>query len=176
MGQRVSDIQYNLIADIGLPIRNIFLNPKKMLKEVTVLPGEKILDYGCGPGAFTFPLADVVGERGIVYALDVHPLALRRIERGQRGHTRVHVRTILSDCATSLPDAELDRIILFDVFHLLDNPQAVLRELHRVLKPHGILYVNDHHMKESDILDRVSISGLFVFRKRCGDTYQWKKA
>lgn len=175
MTNRMPDVAFNLMADIGLPIRNIFMNPRKMLAEITVLPGDKVLDFGCGPGAFTFLLADIVGERGIVYALDVHPLALRRIEQGQRGHRYANVRTILSDGATSLPDGEVDRIVLFDVFHLLEKPQAVLSELHRVLRPQGSLYFSDHHMQEGDILSRFSLSGLFELIRRGESTYHFRK-
>ena len=176
MTQNVSNFQYRLMADVGMPVRNIFLNPKKMLAEVTVLPGEKVLDYGCGPGNFTFLLADRVGKDGIVYALDVHPLALQRVEQGKRAGGQYNVRTILSDCATYLPDGELDRVLCFDVFHLLQDPQGVLRELHRSLKPDGVLYVNDHHMKDEDILAGVAAPGLFALRNHAGKTYQFVKA
>ncbi|MBN1440643.1 MAG: class I SAM-dependent methyltransferase [Anaerolineales bacterium] len=176
MTQTASDLTFTLMADIGMPIRNLFLNPKRMMEEIAVLPGEKVLDFGCGPGVYTFMLADQVGEKGVVYALDVHPQALRRIEAGKRGGKYVQVRTILSDGATSLPDGTLDRVVCFDVFHLLEDPQRILREFHRVLKPQGTLYVNDHHLKDEDILAGVSGSGFFAVRKWYGKTFHFERA
>ena len=35
---------------------------------------QKVLEVGCGPGFFTIPTAKIVGEEGVVYAADVHPL------------------------------------------------------------------------------------------------------
>jgi ubiquinone/menaquinone biosynthesis C-methylase UbiE len=166
MNARMADFTFELMANVGLPIRNIFLPPQRLLQKVEIRPGARVLDFGCGPGAFTFLLAERAGKDGVVYALDIHPLALRKIERTARAGKYANVRTILSDCATGLPDGELDRIILFDVFHLLANPQAALAELHRVLKPEGILYFSDHHMKDEEILVRVTQSGLFRLRKR----------
>jgi ubiquinone/menaquinone biosynthesis C-methylase UbiE len=175
MAQRVTDLQFTLMADIGMPLRNIFLNPRKMMEEITVLPGGKVLDFGCGPGVYTFMLADEVGESGAVYALDIHPLALRKIEEGKRGGKYAHVWTILSDGATHLPGGILDRVVCFDVFHLLEDPQGVLREFHRSLKPQGTLYVNDHHMKDEEILKGVSSSGLFAIRKLYGKTFHFER-
>lgn len=44
---------------------------------------------------------------------------------------------------------------------MIDNQNALLRELNRVLKAEGILSFSDHHMKESDILSLVSGESLF---------------
>jgi ubiquinone/menaquinone biosynthesis C-methylase UbiE len=176
MSSKMPNFAFNMMADVGLPIRNFFMPPRRLLEEVAVPPGGKVLDYGCGPGAYTFLLADAVGGAGMVYALDVHPFALQRIEQGKRRGGYANVRTILSDCGTSLPDSELDRVILFDVFHLLADPQGVLRELHRVLKPDGILCFSDHHMQEDDILACLKQSGLFTLMAKGGNTYQFYKA
>jgi ubiquinone/menaquinone biosynthesis C-methylase UbiE len=172
---RISDLQFNLMADIGLPIRDFFLNPWRMMEEFSVDPGEKILDFGCGSGVFTFMLADRVGETGVVYAQDLHPLALRRINLRKHGGRYANVRTILSDGATYLPDGELDRVVCFDVFHLLEDPQGVLREFRRVLKPGGILLVSDHHLQDEELFAGVSQAGLLKLQKRGGKIRRFVK-
>jgi len=43
--------------------------------------GNIILDYGCGIGFNTIPAAEIVGREGTVYALDVHPLAIKSVEK-----------------------------------------------------------------------------------------------
>ena len=66
-----------------------------------------------------------------------------------------------SNSSTALPDNCLDHVVCFDVFHDLDNHKEVLIELHRVLKSDGIMCFSDHHMKETQILERLTENGLF---------------
>ncbi|MDI6886277.1 MAG: methyltransferase domain-containing protein [archaeon] len=51
---------------------------------------------------------------------------------------------------------EVDVVLLYDTFHTLGDPNGVLEELHRVLKPDGILSFSDHHMKENEIVSEVT--------------------
>ena len=80
----MSDFGFKMMANIGMPIRNLFMPPAKMLAEVNIKPGDSVLDYGCGPGAFTIGIAEVIGQSGIVYALDIHPLGIKAVEQEAR--------------------------------------------------------------------------------------------
>ncbi len=140
------------------------LRPREIvLSEVPVKPGDVVLDYGCGTGSYTFVVAKIVGLAGRVYAVDVHPLAVKHVENlvRKRGLTNVH--TILTDCDTGLEDKSIDVILLFDIFHLFDDPNRNLMELHRVLKDGGILSFSDHHMDRSSIIDGMTGGGFFRF-------------
>nr|MDO8089972.1 class I SAM-dependent methyltransferase [Candidatus Sigynarchaeota archaeon] len=110
-----------------------------------------------------------------VYALDINPLAVRRVQSIASKRKLTNVETICSDCRTGLPDNSVDVVLLYDTFHLLNNPNEVLEELHRVLKPEGILSFSDHHMKESEILSRVTNRGLFRLWKKGKKTYSFLK-
>ncbi len=59
------------------------------------------------------------------------------------------------------PAGSIDVALLYDTFHALSAPQEVLEELHRILKPDGILSVSDHHMTEDEIVSRITDAGLF---------------
>jgi len=50
-----------------------------------------------------------------------------------------------------LPGESLDIILFYDTYHSLNKPELVMKELHRVLKPDGILSFSDHRMKEEEI-------------------------
>ena len=164
MEKNMSNFEFKMMALVGIPIRNMFMPPDKMLAEVEIKPGSHVLDFGCGPGVFTTKIADKTGPSGIVYALDINPLAVSMVERKARKQNLKNVRTILSDCSTALPGDCLDHIIFFDVFHDLDNQQEVLGELHRVLKPEGIMYFSDHHLKEIEIVQRLTARRLFTLK------------
>ena len=81
------------------------------------------------------------------------------------------METIQSDCRTGLPHESLDVVLMYDVFHMLDNPQAVLAEMHRILKPDGILSFSDHHMGEDDIVTGVTDCRLFTLAEKGRKTY-----
>ena len=171
----MSNFAFKMMALVGIPIRNIFMPPDKMLAEVEMKKGSHVLDFGCGPGAFTTMIAEKIGPSGIVYALDINPLAVSMAERKARKKNLENVRTIHSNYSTSLPDNCLDHVICFDVLHALDNQQEVLSELHRVLKPKGIMYFSDHHLKEIEILQRLTTQGLFKFKVQGRWTFSFTK-
>lgn len=149
-----------------------FISPRRqVLEEAGIRPGDRVLDYGCGPGAYVADAAEMVGESGKVFALDVHPLAIERVQSIAAKNGLTNVETIRSDCRTGLPDGNLDVALMYDVFHMLDNPQAVLAEMHRVLKPNGTLSFSDPHMAKHAIIAGVTGSGLFTMVERGKKTY-----
>jgi ubiquinone/menaquinone biosynthesis C-methylase UbiE len=152
-------------------IRDLITPRMVVLEEVGLTLGDRVLDYGCGPGGYIVDTADIVGEMGQVYALDVHPLAIARVKNLANRRGLTNVATIQSDGRTGLPHESLDVVLLYDVFHMLDKPQAVLAEMHRILKPDGILSFSDHHMKEDDIIAGVTDCGLFTLADRGPKTY-----
>jgi ubiquinone/menaquinone biosynthesis C-methylase UbiE len=156
---------------VGYRFRDFFIHRKNILKEVGIKPGFQVLDYGCGPGSYIVPLAELVGETGKVYAVDIHPLAIQKVQRIISKKHLTNVKTILSDCRTGLSDNSLDAVIIYDAFHHLSDPNGVLKELHRVLKPGGILSFGDHHMKENEVVAAVTSNGLFRLSRKGQRTY-----
>lgn len=159
----------------GYKFRDFFLPRTNILKEVGIKPGFHVLDYGCGPGSYINPLAELVGESGKIYALDIHPLAIQRVQNIASRKQLSNVKTICSDCKTGLPDSSVDVVLLYDAFHNLSGPKGVLEELHRVLKPNGILSFSDHHMKEDKIVTKVTNEGLFRLSRNGKRTYSFLK-
>lgn len=160
---------------VGYKFRDFFFPRKNILEEVGIKSGFHVLDYGCGPGSYIIPLAELVGESGKVYALDIHPLAVQRVQDIASKKQLANVETILSDCQTGLPDNTLDAVLLYDAFHHLSNPDLVLSELHRILKPDGALSFSDHHMKEKEIVAEVTKSRLFRLSRKGRRTYSFLK-
>jgi ubiquinone/menaquinone biosynthesis C-methylase UbiE len=174
MDKAESNLGFRLMA-LGYKFRDTRLPRMNILKEMGIKPGFHVLDYGCGPGSYIVSLAELVGESGKIYALDIHPLAIRRVQNIASKKQLANVETILSDCQTGLPDNTLDAVLLYDIFHHLSDPNGVLKELHRVLKPDGILSFGDHHMKENEIVSQVTNSGLFRLSRKGERTYTFLK-
>jgi len=153
MSFRLMSLTYKF-RDLRQPRINI-------LKEARIKLGFSVLDYGCGPGSYIEPTTELVGKSGRIYALDIHPLAIQKVRDIAVKRHLENLGTIQSDCKTGLPDDSIDLVLLYDTFHSLSDPNRVLGELHRVLKPKGILSFSDHHMKDGEILSGVTIGGLF---------------
>jgi ubiquinone/menaquinone biosynthesis C-methylase UbiE len=172
MDKAESNLGFRLMA-FGYKFRDLRLPRRDILKEVGIRPGFRVLDYGCGPGSYISPLAELVGESGKVYALDIHPLAIRKVKDIASKKKLANVETILSDCQTGLPDNSLDVVLLYDIFHHLRDRDKVLKELHRVLKPDGVLSFSDHHMEEDEIVSAVTNSGFFSLSRKGQRTYSF---
>jgi ubiquinone/menaquinone biosynthesis C-methylase UbiE len=164
-----------VLLSLTYRFRDLRLPRIDILKEVGIKPGFQVLDYGCGPGSYIMPLSELVGVSGEIYALDVNPLAVQTVQKlaARKGLANVH--TILSDCKTGLLPDSLDVILLYDILHDLDEPDRVLAELHRVLRPRGILSVTDHHLKEAEIVSRVTGKRLFELAAKNKRTYSFSK-
>ncbi len=156
-------------------IRDLIFPRKNVLEEVGIQPGYHVLDYGCGPGSYIAPLAKLVGESGQIYALDVHPLAVQKVQRITSKKRLSNVDTIQSDCQTTLADKSMDVVLLYDILHELKEPDKILKELHRVLKQDGILSLSDHHLKDNEIQARVTKKELFKLSKKGKKTFSFVK-
>jgi ubiquinone/menaquinone biosynthesis C-methylase UbiE len=163
------------IMSFSYKFRDFFLLPKDILKEVGIKPGFHILDYGCGPGSYIAPAAELVGKSGKIYALDIHPLAIQMVQNIAMKKKLTNVKTICSDCKTGLPDNSIDVVLLYDIFHDLREPTKILEELHRALKSKGILSFSDHHLKEDEIVPQITKGGLFRLSQKGKRIYSFLK-
>jgi ubiquinone/menaquinone biosynthesis C-methylase UbiE len=169
-----SNLSFKLMT-LTFKLRDFFVPRINVLKEVRIKEGFGVLDYGCGAGSYISPLAELIGKSGKIYALDIHPLAVKMVQNLVAKKQLANVRIILSDCQTGLPDESLNVVLLYDVLHGLSELEKILKELHRVLKSDGILSVSDHHLKESIILYKITGGGWFKLLKKGKRTYNFLK-
>lgn len=163
------------LMTLAFRVRDLLRSRMDLLNEAGIKPGFCVLDYGCGPGSYIVPLAQLVGTSGEIYALDIHPLAIKKVQKKATQKAIMNLKTIESDCNTGLPDNKVDVVLLYDTFHNLSQPDDVLRELHRVLKPDSTLSFSDHHMNENEIPAKVANTGLFKPLTKGKRTYSFSK-
>ena len=119
--------------------RRALLDPDQFVVRVDISPGSSVADLGAGPGFFTLPLARRVGSSGRVYALDVAPEMVARLEALA---LPAHVEVLLSgESHIPLPDGSVDAALLAFVLHELESPQAFLSDVRRIMRPGGRLIV-----------------------------------
>lgn len=171
----ISSIGFKLMK-LMFKVRDLLLPRRDVLKEAAIESGFSVVDFGCGPGSYIIPLVEFVGPSGKILALDIHPLAIREVKKITARKGIENIETIESDCSTELPDNSVDTVLLYDVFHDLVHPDDVLREFYRILKPNGTLSFSDHHMREEEILTRVTDTGMFRLVRKGKKTYSFTKA
>ena len=173
MTELVSNSLFRILAFM-IATRDILVNLDKVVDEIGIKSGDIILDYGCGLGSFTIPAAKKTGEEGKVYALDIHPLAIKKTKKKAQKHKVSNVEYNLSDCKTGLDDASVDIVLFYDLLKSLITPQKQLKELHRILKPKGILCVKDIHSDDA-ILSIVTEKGLFKLKTKGKKQFMFSK-
>jgi len=146
-------------------------NAHQVLEKVGVSSGQTVLDFGCGPGLFSIASAIIVGHRGKVYALDVHPDALEHLRKAASRKGLDNIETMLLDRSTvsiELDNDTVDVVLLYDVLQEIPDKLGLLKELHRILKRGGLLSVFPMHLGTDKFLTMINPLGLFQFRERYG--------
>jgi ubiquinone/menaquinone biosynthesis C-methylase UbiE len=110
-----------------------------LLSRLDIAPGAKVLDVGTGTGVFVPYLLRKIGEKGELVCLDFAEEMLN-IARTKRFPGNIDF--ICADIGDSaLPDGAFDAVICYSVFPHFEDKPKVLREIYRVLRPGGRLYV-----------------------------------
>ena len=164
-----------MIMKMVLRIRNIFRKPGRILQEMKLKEGQTFLDYGCGIGSFTIPASKMVGVDGVIYALDIHRLAIKTVEKEIKKRKISNIKTILSDRKTGLPDESVNIVLLYDVLQMVREKEKLFEELHRVLKPDGTLFATSEHLEVSEFLDVITKEKLFILIDQEGKLFRFKK-
>jgi ubiquinone/menaquinone biosynthesis C-methylase UbiE len=113
-----------------------------LMHAAQVLPGQYVLDVGCGTGYFARLLAQSVGGNGLVVGVDASPEMIR-YARQQAAQTRNCQFQLGTAESLSLPSDRFDAVVSSLFMHHLpsDLQRTALREMWRVLRPGGVLLV-----------------------------------
>jgi ubiquinone/menaquinone biosynthesis C-methylase UbiE len=125
-----------------------FLYRPDRLADRYVKPGNRVLDFGCGPGFFTREFARRVGDTGTVIAVDLQEEMLR-ILREKMEYEGLMPRIRTHQCAPDtlgLPgelDGTVDVAFAIFVVHEVPNPQKLFREISSLLVPEGLFFYSE---------------------------------
>ena len=122
---------------LATPLRRLFHDPRRVLAGL-VRAGDTAIDFGCGPGFFTLPMAALAGPDGRVVAVDLQAAMLDRV-RARAEAAGLGSRITLQRCAVDsvgeLPPA--DAALAFWMVHEVPDVARFLREVAGALKPGG---------------------------------------
>ena len=138
------------------PERELWEKTRSILKKLRIRKGLVIADVGCGSGYFTFKFADMVGEFGKVYGIEINPLHLDYLRKYVKKHNVMNVEIVESASGRIGldPDVRADVAFSCSLFHVLyavfseDERSSFLNSISGAIKPGGALIVMDNDLVE----------------------------
>jgi ubiquinone/menaquinone biosynthesis C-methylase UbiE len=124
------------------------INPEEIFETITLSPGMRVADLGCGrTGHFVFPASKVVGERGVVYAVEIVKNILESIKSRVRSEGYNNVQPVWADIErfekVPIPTESLDSCFMVNVVFMLKDKLSAFKEAARLLKSGGTIVVVD---------------------------------
>ena len=151
-----------------------FFGPIRILKGADIHPGQTVLELGCGTGFFTTTVAQLISNQGSLIAMDILPASVETVSKKVQAADLENVRVIKGDALnTKLDDEGMDAVLLFGVIPVPMLPlDRLLPEMHRILKPGGIMAV----WPSSWVTQFISQSGLFTFVSKRNGVSNFKRS
>ncbi len=143
VGRRVTRL---IASAMESRFRYRFFGPTEILGAAGELRGRAVLEVGCGTGFFTLPAARAIGDEGSLTAIDVLSESVELVREKVRAAGLRNVHVMQADARqTSFEAGSFDMALLFGVIPAPMLPLArLLPEMHRVLRPGGVLAVWPH--------------------------------
>ena len=114
--------------------------PELLLSALELKSGMTVADIGAGTGYYSWRMAQRVGSRGTVYAVDIQPAMIELLEQQMSKRGAANVKALLGTLTDpGLPPAGIDLALMVDVYHELEYPYEMLAAIVRALKPGGRL-------------------------------------
>ena len=124
--------------------REIYTQRDAIVAAAKIRPGATVADIGAGTGLFTPLLAEAVGPKGKVYAVDIAKEFLAHIDQRVAAAGIRNVQTVLcTERSVELPPNFIDQAFICDTYHHFEYPQSTMASLHRALRAGGEVTVVD---------------------------------
>lgn len=122
--------------------RRKLLPAKDIIEKFNLQEGEVFADFGCGVGYFTIPAAEIVGESGNVFALDISDSMLEETLKRAKANNISNISTYkIQNNIIPLEKNSIDASLLAFVLHEITEHKKLLSEIHKVLKPYGKIII-----------------------------------
>jgi len=123
---------------------------KAVVQALNLRPGERVLEVGVGTG-LSLPLypSDVT-ITGIDLSREMLEKARRRVERRRLANIEALVE--MDAGHMTFADASFDKIVAMYVLPVVEHPQKLLQELHRVCRPNGEIFIVNHVRSDNRVI------------------------
>ena len=153
MGREIAQVMGHQAADwLDRPEREKEEQPTKLLPLLKLKPGEAVADIGAGSGYYTFRLAEQVGDKGKVFAVDIQPEMLAIIRQRAKAKKLTNIVPVAGQVSDpKLADASCDLILLVDVYHEFSHPYEMTTAMVKALKQGGRLVFVEFRMEDETV-------------------------
>jgi ubiquinone/menaquinone biosynthesis C-methylase UbiE len=115
------------------------------MDELGIGEASVVADLGAGGGWFTIRLANRVGPNGKVFAEDIQPEMIESIRRRvERESLADRVHPVLGTPTDPNLKEPVDAVLIVEAYYEMENPELLLRNVARALKPNGRLGIVEH--------------------------------
>lgn len=143
-------------------VRDRFVSVGSLLDRFGIEKGQTVVDYGCGPGSYLKHAAELVGPEGQVLAVDIHELAVEAVKKRIAREGWNNVSALATDGReVPIADNTADLIYALDMFHMVSRPEVLLRELNRICKGSGFLFIDNGHQSRQEAKLKITAAGLW---------------
>ena len=152
-GRKIAGVMGVQGADwLNRPEREREENPEGALDALGIRPGMVVADVGAGTGYMSLRLAKRVGPAGRVYANDIQPEMLRRLQQNAAKAKITNIEPVLGEEADpKLPAGRMDLVLLVDVYHEFSEPRKMLDKIRESLKPDGRLVLLEYRKEDPNV-------------------------
>ena len=134
---------HKLAFTLLIPLRNIFLSPKKLISRLDLKEDSSVLEIGPGPGYFSLKIAEKL-TRGKLVLADIQQEMLDYAKRRVTKKGLQNVDYYLCDGKNlEFIDESFDIVFMVTVFGEVENKDSYLEEIYRILKCGGILSITE---------------------------------
>lgn len=140
------------------PKRPQWENTSKILNNLKIRKGQKIADIGCGSGFFSTKFSNLVGDKGLVYAIELKDEHIDRLTTYTKENQINNINIVKGkEDVFELPE-KVDKMFMCSLYHIMygvvpDNERnTYLKSLKSYLKPKGELVIVDNGPVDDDTL------------------------
>jgi len=127
------------------------LQVERVMDILGISAGKTVADIGAGSGWFSVRAARRVTPAGVVYAVDINQEAILYIQNRASRERMTNVHAVLSQPDDPmLPADSIDAALLLKTYHEVADPVALLKNLHRSLRPKARLGIIDRNGNGAD--------------------------
>jgi ubiquinone/menaquinone biosynthesis C-methylase UbiE len=130
------------------PARDERQRPRDIVDQMGLQPGQSVADVGTGVGFMLPYLSRAVGDKGTVYAEDIQQDFLDQARMRANTLNVTNVKFVLgTDRDPRLPANTLSGLVVLDVYHHFDYPEAMLEHIRDSLVSDGKLVIVEYYKR-----------------------------
>lgn len=144
--KRVTDkgiFPYQFAFTLLIPIRNIILSPKKLIRRLDLMKDYNVMEVGSGPAYFSAEIASIIPNGKLILTdIQEEMLKLARKRLSRKGITNIEYH-LCNGLDFPFEDNKFDLIYMVTVLGEVENKEQYIREFFRMLRPGGVLSISE---------------------------------